>query len=256
MDLHCPDCGSDDLWGDGWGALGEKIVRCEHCGRRSFRDSGDPVHEQPTVETSPTPERKVDGDADEPAVEIIQPRPRMDVIRDIELLRNACLDLLAPELPRPGMAGGPTAEATALDLGHCSSGRLIAAAHRCVRTEYRDDPDLKCWRLDLRNWYWHASTRSDLYRSPREADIFKLWQQERRTSRLAEFSDDDLWVPLRFVGVREDATSEPALPRAPRGYWDGMPRLPPGRPPSVPLSQSGGYHPGSVPAEEQWPGRR
>ena len=262
MDLHCPDCGSDDLWGDGWGALGEKIVRCEDCRGRWFRDTGDPVHQEPTIETS-APEREVE-DAPEGSpidhhgrpIQVVQPRPRVEIIRDVRLLQDACLRLLVPELARGRMVVGARADAVALDLGQYSPGRLIAAAHRCVRTEYRSDPHLKSWRFDLRNWHGHASPRSDLYRSPSETVVFRLWQQERLVHGLAELNDYDLWVRLRFIGVRDHAPSEQALPQAPRGYWDGTPLLPPGRPPSVPLSQSGGYHPGSVPAEEHWPGRR
>ena len=262
MDFHCPNCGSDELWGDGWGDLGEKIVRCADCEGRWLRDTGVRVYQAPAIDTS-TPEREGDDAPDGSRVdqhgrpiEVVQPRPRTETIRDVWLLQDACLRLLVPELAKGRMAVGARADAIALDLGHHSAGRLIAAAHRCVRAGYRSDPHLKNWRLDLRNWYGHASPRSDLYRSPSETAVFRLWQQERLAYSLTELCDDDLWVPLRFIGVQEHASSEQALPQAPRGYWDGLLLLPPGRPSSVPLSQSGGYHPGSVPAEEHWPGRR
>ena len=261
MDFHCPGCSSDDLWGDGWGGWGEKIVRCESCGGRWLRDSGEPVAGEPTIDTSAraveirtVEERVVEAAPDRPPLEVVRPRPGAEVVRDVRLLRHACLRLLLPELARDRMAVGVRAYDFARDLGHYSPGRLIAGAHRYIHSEYRSGPHRRGWSFQFRSWYWHTSTRSDLYRSGSEAAILGLWQQERLVHELVELGDDDLWVPIRLIGVRDHATSEQALPPAPQGYWDGRPKLPPGRPPSVPLSQSGGYHPGSVPAKEQWPG--
>ena len=248
MDFRCPGCGFDDLWGDGWGGCGEKVVRCEKCGGRWLRDGGQPVSEEPTTDTST---QTVEETPDQPPLKVVQPRPRDEIVRDVLLLRNAALRLLVKEVAHDSMTVSARDYEFALDLGHYSPGRLIAAAHRCIHSEYRTS-----WSFELQNWYWHASPRSDLYRSRSETAILGRWQQDRLAHALTEFSDDDLWVPLRRIGVREHATPEQALLQAPSGYSDGMPPLPPGRPPSVPLSQSGGYYPGSVPAEEHWPGRR